>query len=249
LRISFEVTKTIDSTANAAKIEVYNLSQEPRTFAELDGVGVLLSVGYSGFNQNPVARGIFKGDILRIQHVKNGGDIVTTIESGDKIKAIANTNINVSFTSGTPIKRLIDVAAKEMGVSIGELQGIESKQFLRGYSSSGRAADQLSLLADMVDADWSIQDGVLQFVKRDKSLSQKILVFTPETGLIGSPNKKVDENGVTKIQFTCLIQSQLRPGAKVRVTSKFVSGDYKVTSVTHRGDTRGGNWYSEVEAQ
>jgi hypothetical protein len=249
LRFSFDVTKTLDATANAARIEVYNLSQDTRTFAESDDVEIILAAGYSGLNNQPIAKGIFRGDIVRIQTEKRGGDVITTIETGDAIKAIAQKNVNISLKEGTPVLTLVQQAALQLGVGIGELQGFDGQSFLRGYSGSGKASDQLSLIADRIEADWSIQDGVLQFVKRDSSLSGKILVFSPETGLIGSPNKKIDDQGKTNVQFTSLLQPDIKPGIRARVTSRFVNGDYKVTKVTHRGDTRSGNWYSEVEAE
>jgi len=35
----------------------------------------------------------------------------------------------------------------------------------------------------------------------------------------------------------------------VRVESLWVTGDYKITEVTHRGSFRGGDWYSQIKGK
>ena len=254
LRFSFEVTKTLEGTANAAKILVWNLSQETRTFIEKEAAGtkkfvVLLSCGYSGLDDVPTARGIFRGDILRVEHQKQSGDIITTIETADEIKAIANSTVNLSYKEGTSLSTILRAAASSLGVSVGEIQGLDGKQFLRGYSASGKASSQLDLIAEQANADWSIQDGVLQLIQRDKSLPGTVISLNSNTGLLGSPNKRQDDKGNTEIQFTTLLQPKLVPGARVQLDSRFVRGVYKIQKLTHKGDTRQGGWFSEVEAR
>jgi hypothetical protein len=249
LRVVFEVTKSIDSTANAAVIEVFNLSQLSRTLTEEKKVAVILNAGYTGENPLGIGKQVFFGDIVRSSTEKRGADLVTKIEAGDRIKSIGDSTINAAFKAGTPYTALLNECAKLLGVGLGEIQGVSGLQFLRGLSASGKVTDQLDLIASKANANWSIQDGVLQIIKKDSSNKESVVILNSESGLIGSPNKKTDDKNKTTIAFRCLMQPEIRPARRVRISSRFVTGDYKVTKVTHRGDTRSGDWFSEVEAE
>jgi len=250
LRVSFEVTRSVDATANSALIRVYNLSKATRIITEADGCQAILSVGYYGESTIGVSKGIFSGDIVRSTTEENGSDLITTLECGDKIRAMGKSTVSVAYKAGTPINALVIEAAKQLGVGVGEVQGIAGEQFLRGFSATGKATDQLDIIAKRLNADWSIQDGILQIIKKSDPNKESIVLLTSDTGLIGSPNKKTDDKGKTSISFKSLLQPEIRPARRVRVESRFIKGgDYKVTKVTHKGDTRSGDWFSEVEAE
>lgn len=248
LRFAFDVTKSNEPTANAAKIQIFNLSQDSRTFLETDGVQVLLSAGYSPSNENDQLRGVFRGDIIRLETVKKGGDLITTVECGDSIKTLSSAKVNLALKPGAKLRTLLNEVTTALGVQQGEIQGVDGEQFLRGFSANGKASEQLDLIADKAGAQWSIHDGVLQIIKPNGFLPENAVLTSPETGLIGSPNKKVDKNGSVNIQFRTLLNPELLPNRRVSVESRFVSGVYKVTKVTYRGDTRSGDWFCDVEA-
>jgi hypothetical protein len=250
LRVAFEVTRSIDATANAATIKVYNLSQASRLITESVGCAAILSIGYYGESSVGVAKGIFSGDIIRSTTEEGEAGLITTLEAGDKIRSMGTATVSVAYKSGTPINALVLEAAKQLGVGVGEVQGISGEQFLRGFSATGKATDQLDIIAKRLNADWSIQDGILQIIKKTNPNSESIVLLSSDTGLIGSPNKKTDDKGKTSVNFRCLMQPEIRPARKVRIESRYIKGgDYKITKVTHRGDTHGADWFSECEAE
>ncbi|WP_243466096.1 baseplate hub protein [Sodalis glossinidius] len=64
-------------------------------------------------------------------------------------------------------------------------------------------------------------------------------VLSQETGMVGSPEKT--DSG---LKITCLLNPTLRIGALVRVRSILPSfdGDYKITELTHTGDS----WFTTL---
>lgn len=252
-RIEFEITKSNDPTANSGKISIYNLSQESRTFMEQETNKdnpflIQLNAGYTGNSTAGESVGIYTGEILRAEHYKKGGDIVTALECSDSGSAIANSTVNVSYKAGTPLLTFLNAIAQQMNVEVGEIQNISGKQFLRPYAGSGKARNQLDFVAAQVGGEWSIQDGVLQIIQPEGSLEGNAILLTSETGLIGSPNKKQDDQGQTEVQFTALLQPLLKPDGLVRLESRFLEGDFKIKKLTHKGDTRSGPWFTECEA-
>ena len=87
-----------------------------------------------------------------------------------------------------------------------------------------------------------------------------LVTLNPQSGLIGSPTQTID--GLT---VNSLLNPNIRPGAAIHVETGLVNtasivtpltaqdymptldvdGRYKAYSVTHVGDTRGQEWYTE----
>lgn len=51
-----------------------------------------------------------------------------------------------------------------------------------------------------------------------------------------------------RVSFQSLLNGDLRPGYAVQLNARYVKGDFKIESVTHTGQTTGGQWTTDVEA-
>jgi hypothetical protein len=110
---------------------------------------------------------------------------------------------------------------------------------------NGQAADILDRMARSSGYEWSVQDGQLQFLEVGKALQRTAVSLTPDTGLLGSP--EVGEKGV--VTARSWLQPSIIPGRKVHIRSRQVNGFFRVLKLLHRGDTRGSEWYTEIEGQ
>lgn len=246
LRVAFDLEKTIDDTPNSAKISIYNLTDASRSYIQQKNSQILLAVGYQGVQPEPLYRLIFRGNITKVKTQNNVGDIITSIEAADGLLAYTGNTIDQSFAPGATVKQVFAALSKAMGLPLGEIQAIEAsnKQFTRGYSVSGLVRDELKRLTERTSTEWSIQDGSLTVFPKGSGSNVDIVNLTPETGLLGIPNK--GEDG--KIEFKTLLDARIKPGQVINLDSQNLKGLFYVTRVKHQGDSHDGPWMSECEA-
>lgn len=253
LRLQFTVKKSAKKEPNTAEISVFNLAQATRGRLQARGARVVLEAGY------PDTLGtIFSGDARTIDHVRTGAEWVTKIQCGDGERAYQFRNAALSFSAGA---RRADVVAAVID-SLGLLPGNAAAQvaanvtgstsrFLNGYSGVGNSARQLDNLLRPVDLTWSIQDGEIQVLTATGTRREIAVVLDKDTGLIGSPEHGApDKKGKPSVlKCRSLLQAVIKPGSRVLIKSLNTNGHYRVETVTHSGDTAGGDWYSSLEAR
>ncbi len=238
LRVKFEIEKTLEPVPNKAVITVYNLNADSRALTERPRLFLALSVGYGNIIED-----IFNGDISQPKSQLTGPDIITTFEVGDGEVAYQQSRVDITYTAGTSIKDAILGVARSFGQTIKDLSAVGPEKILNGLVLSGPSRQHLNQLTEKSGLEWSIQDGSIQVLKKGGVTNEEAVVLTPQTGLIGIPQKK--DQG---IELTSLLQTKLKPGRIVQVQSKFISGTFKCSRVTHKGDTHDKDWISVVEA-
>jgi hypothetical protein len=251
LDMTFSVAKTLDREPNTAEINVFNLSETSRRAVEEEtDQQVILSAGY---DQPDGVSDIFTGQLRKGSSVKRGPDIITTIEAADGEKRLREARINTSFAPGASLKTAVEAAANSLRVGIGNLaessasldfEGL-GRQFVEGVVLSGPTREELTGLLDSAGYEWTIQDGNLQLLQRGKGLIGTAIVLSPSTGLIDSPS--IDSEGV--LTARTLMIPNLFPGRRVQVESRFATGIYRITKSQYTGDTRGNEWYIDIEGK
>jgi hypothetical protein len=135
----------------------------------------------------------------------------------------------------------------------------------------GMAADYASDLAQTQMADWSIQNGKLQFTPKTGYRAGDVVEVNQDTGMIGAPEQT--EQGIT---VRTLLNPRFRVGNLIRLNAADISetvikgfgfpkyasdpvllpeindpdlggdGLYRVFVIEHKGDTRGMPWYTDL---
>ena len=246
-RISFEVEQDASGNANKAKIRVYNLSEDSRTFLEQKDMVIFLNVGYESIGLS----NLFFGDIDEkngIHVERNGPDIITTIEAGDAEKILREANIQIGLAQGATNIQIIDAAAKKLNVASSFKTNIKSITFQNGFSFSGQVKDLLNDMGRQAGFEWSIQNGELLILGPTETDKQEAVFISAETGLIGYPTKTQD-----KVIFNSLLNPKIRPGRAVRLESKIFLKDsganVKVEKCSFSGDSHEGTWQVKVEGK
>ena len=247
LRMSFNVTKTPDSSPNKSELKIWNLSEDSRSMLqEQDRLIVTIKAGYRDFSSQ-----IFFGDMRFASSVRDSADWVTAVQSGDGAKQYKSARINKSFAAGTLVTDALKAAAESLGVGNGNLSKViaaGSKRALREFSNgtvlTGKSTEQIDNLAKSMGLEWSVQDGQLQLLEPEQTTQDSAVVLSSGTGLIGSPT--AGSKGVVKARS--LLQPDIFPGRKIQIDSALIPNSFfKATKVKHTGDTWGSNWFTDME--
>lgn len=267
LRVQFEVTKTIYRTPNVASVKIYNLTPDNAKTLQDEFTDIAIVAGYE--KQEHL---LFQGNIRFSYLYRDGNDWVSEIEAGDGDKDFANTKVSFTLakdsTDAIAIEKIVGcMSSTEMGRVHGKNI---SKERIRGAVYCGNARDYLDKIARTNDAHWSIQDGKVVLIPVDSVLPGEAILISSETGLLGAP--EVNDKGIT---ITSMLDPRIVPNGKLWLMNNDVKlahmpplqtgqqrklkgpkktirldpdGVYKVFSVKHTGDTRGGSgspWKSE----
>ncbi len=240
LRISFTVEKSLTAEPNAGEINIYNLTRSNQSLLVSKVYNkAILMVGY----EEP--RVIYGGDIIKAVVIRDDLDYIVKLDLGDGQNDIVGARVNTTLKAGATDEDIAKEAVKAMkGSEEGVIDVPIKKGLPRGKVLVGNARDVLNKVAKNQKADWSIQDGEVIVLPKDKILSDNEgFVLSQDTGMIGSPKKTADG-----LEVDCLINPALVIGALVRIQSIDVSfnGDYKITSLIHEGDNYADEWCSKL---
>ena len=253
LRVQFQISRTAKSKPSPATIRVDNLSQESRA-AILRGTSLRLVAGYAG-----LAGQLFSGTIDEVRHQKTGPGWTTSLTASDGRQAWGRF-VSRSWTSGTPYKQLVQELAGLMGLAVPASALAMVKGGTRGPAAmSGFAHREMDLLMAALDLQWSVQDGALQVVPPAGSTVERAILLSPGTGLVGSPEviefkacRVTGDYGKRRtvkrpaIKAISLLQAGYYPGRRIKLESAEHKGEFRIDRADHRGDTHGGEFYTEL---
>lgn len=189
---------------------------------------------------------IFEGDSQTITHDHSGVDWLTTLDSGDSLTRMREGTIDRSYAPGTPvITTIVDVAHAMgllvLGTTLAALTAaIGPAIHVYGFHAQGAAWPILQeLLNVLVTAEfpftWSVQDGQLILLASNQTIPLPPLEVNAGTGMIGSPRRL--EAGAVEVDM--LLDPGCIPGRQVQLTSRDVTGLFRVDRVRMVGDTYG----------
>ena len=150
------------------------------------------------------------------------------------------------------------------GDDVGELESYKN-----GFSFYGQAKDALTEICNALGLSWNIQNNILNIILAGGTSTNRGLVFSPQSGLIGVPERitqaeyKSNKSNPKKKQkekakkeeprkkagwrINTLLVPSVNPADMVKVESKWITGWFRVEKVSHRGDYNGTNWGSTME--
>lgn len=259
LRVAFEITKSMRSYPNLAKIDLYNPNEDTVNYIRARDPLVLL---YAGYRDN--ARLIFKGRIRNLFVNKKGVDRIVIIYAGDGDRDWQRARYNKTLGGNVSLKdTVLDIFQSFISddVSVGPVEGLTTiADKLLGQTLSGSSKDIMDGLANDYGFEWSIQDGELTTQQLDAPLtSQTAVLINQTTGMVGSPT--ITEIGA---DATTLLNPDLLPGRAFRIEADSqdvalpnlqfrrlkrtaATGLYRAYEVMFIGDTRGPSWLAKVK--
>lgn len=273
LDVRFKVTRTLRSKPNTCELTIYNMAEQTRgAIAEAGDQVVQIKAGYEGLPEasdalaavdaalgtggedSAEAALIFRGDVREVQSTYEPPDWVTHVEGGDGERAIRTGRVNRSFAPGTKVATIMREMATNLKADLGNAAkaalaapSLEQagQEFVNGVTVSGSAYREMEAMMRSAGKELSIQNGTVQILDRGQPLRDVSVVLDVDTGLIGSPT--VSDKGI--VSFRALLNPDIIPGRQIELTSRSLSGRFRALRVDYSGDTRGQDWYVDVEAK
>jgi hypothetical protein len=246
LRIAFSVQKDIQKEPNRATIKVYNLAETTRHRLQRGNAQFLRL--RAGFEQ--VVEDVFLGDITRVQSYREETEWVTEFSAGDGVKAHREKRNKLSRRN-VEHAELLENLVDEMGKGKGNLVAAVKKlreagqlpAMIKKWADAGSLTDQLEQVSKEMGLQFTIQDNAPAFVKLGAIVDPTVVVLSPGSGLLGSP--ELTKKGYVKAK--ALIQQRLVPGRGVKIDSAQLRGLYQIHKTKYEGDSRGDPWHADLE--
>lgn len=256
LKIKFTIDKDLTVQTNKSIVEIYNLAPATRAKLEEDDLVCILEAGY-----NDNIKRIFIGAITYVTNVTNNADVVTRLELSDGQISVRDTIVSLGYGTNVSAEKVIADISSAMGLAYTIADDVEFENYLNGFSFVGLGRDALNKVTDGSNAEWSIQNNVLQIITYGGSTNRQALKFSAESGLIGSPERiirakkkpakkqkkhpKYEKKAGWRIKT--LLAPTANPGDLVYVDSLTITGWFTIETMKHEGDNFGSDWVTEME--
>jgi hypothetical protein len=263
LRVEFAIERDLTQETNKSNVRISNLAPQTAKELEADDVIALLEAGYA---EDIGLRRIFVGAVTAATTTWEDAGTVTSLELSDGQIPLRDTVLALSYAPGVLGRKIFDDIAGQMGLSSYIAPDAVFASYPNGYSYIGKASPCLDKICRAAGLVWSIQNNILTVILAGGSTGIRALVFSADSGLIGSPERivkgvrrpdkeaqkkrKVKKDKTEKRagwKITALLAPTVNPGDLVRIESPTVTGWFRVESLRHTGDSRGQEWYSELE--
>lgn len=267
LKIEASISRSLSVTGqggDTTQIKIYNLSPASKKY--LQGPNAVVQL-YAGYESDAELALLYSGYIIKQSTTKQGQDKITTLNCVDASVPKAAAKAEVSLPPGTQTKDAIRALASGIpGLSIGYINADSVSQpvLTRGFSYSGGAWEGLNLLCRNNGLWCLVENGTINVapVKLNdrspevSSYKAKAVVITPQ--LIKGSIEPMDDNSLssptegskTAIRVNTFLDARLTVDGFMRIQgTEEYDGDYRITSVTHSLDSRGGAWDTTVESE
>lgn len=241
LKCVFSISKKDAQSPNEARFVLFNISKQNSEMLKKSFEKITVSAGYP--NNFGI---IFSGNVKSYTFGRDRTELYLDIKAGDGDKAYNYSVISKSLAAGATPDNIVQELSNAMGVPVGFKSELDNRALPRGKVMYGRPQEFMREQSDGQGCTWSIQDGEILMLKRTAVKEGEAVLLTPKTGLIGVPTQT--DVGVTG---KCLLNPKLQIGAAVKLESEYtesLNGEYRLIKVTHKGDTRGNDWYTEFTA-
>ncbi|SDI16208.1 hypothetical protein SAMN05192534_12375 [Alteribacillus persepolensis] len=240
----FDVEYTDEPKKNHAEVTFYNLSSD-RINRISRGDPLIINAGY----ENDVGS-CFVGVVYEADTTKEGVDRETTVKAVDGTDQRDKLRVNKTYKEGTRASQIITDLCNIVGLSVGALNLPNDVQYRQGKHEAGTILYRLRLLAEDCGAKFNINKGLAYF--RPPGEGDEVrFIFSPERGLVGSPEPFVEEdedgNEIKGYNVKALLNHRVQADSIIEIKSKNVNGSFRVRKANHSGQTDGDEWYTEME--
>jgi len=274
LKVTFNITNTLLGDASLATFQIFNINTETEAILSDNTCVLEFYAGYYSDDEN-TWNVLFKGEVTNCYEIRQQTERVWQVWARDSFSLLTYTNVTIpSIVNPIPVKTILEkLIASAPGLKGKPLYIDNSDKKLLAlededdYSPTGNYTQEFNDLLLKHGIGWQVQqDEIIIFDQKEtdpSSLEGDAITISRETGLLSVP--MVDYTGVN---FTHLLNGKLRPSkiidvapntARYKLGNEFyverydikqwrANGRFRVFETTHRGDTRGDKWETEVIA-
>jgi hypothetical protein len=271
MQIEFNVTQASpqENYPQDAAIRVWNLADSTSKSIMQEYQGVILQAGYEQGDYGM----IFQGTIKQIRRGRmNAKDAFLDIFAADGDMArYGFASVVLPHWTTKDVWKVIHGAASQYGggVDLGRSELPKTldvgPEGLRGKTMYGLTYMLANKDARRTDSVWTIENGKLVFHPLDGYLKGSVIELNSNTGLVNVPEQTIEG-----LKAICLLNPNIKCGQLVHINQSDVNvtnvkepgyprftdrpiyaatdsdGLYYVVQVEHEGDTRGHDWYTNL---
>lgn len=256
LRISFLVQHEFGGFVSYAEISVYNLKTETEEKIFEKFRSVTLQAGW------PELFGtIFKGQIINYERLPatDTGTRGLRLFCRSTAEALTFNYVNQTFSASTEIIEIIRTVAAALGnpvVFSGDFSNIPKRS--RGSVLKGAPKKLMDRMAEWFGFTWTIENSITKILRNGAQAEGDMYVFTPQTGMIGSPvigdgevSVRVALNPAVQLGRSVQIKSTAPEFAfsgayYVNIPRSIGEGIFQVRRINHVGDSFSAVWESQL---
>ncbi|QPR69577.1 hypothetical protein I6G82_08320 [Lysinibacillus macroides] len=253
LTVKFSVPFGDNEKVDTIDIQVYNLKDDTIN-AIATNQAAILSAGY--VDDNGV---IFSGTLKKKETKWEGLDKITTFKCIDSSLDYTKTVIKRTYGRNTPASLILRELARDAGLAIGDIDLPVDFIYRSGKALNGKIKFLVSEIAKDCEAKLHINKG--RIYVRDRVKGDNLgLDISKETGLIDEPEEieeetkdekgstlKNDKKKIKGYKIKVLLNHRITTDVIIKLTSRKVSGVFRVAKGEHKGDTSGQEYYTECE--
>jgi hypothetical protein len=204
---------------------------------------------------------IFDGKVIYpSRHKENNTDYILTLACIDGDQPLHFNYIAKSVNRGLNQRRIVETACNEGKVKMPITKvsdGLSEQVLPRGKVFFGKPTDYIDNVCRGNNAIYYVEDGAVNVYKLTDVAKDEALVISPETGLIGTPSQTTDG-----VKFTILLNPSIHIETRIKIANSEINEQtqlpgqaqrplddewiYQCIELTHRGDTRGNTWYTDI---
>lgn len=249
-RISVRVTLDNDNTQDTGSVAIYNLAPgtEDQIFERAKSIKVLggyrgrIGTLFEGATQRVQRRRVTTAGVTRMT-VIDLGNLTRAGSPVDGVAALGGVTAR-SYAGPQNVRAIARDLAADAGLAVGPLDAIPAAATATNWAWSGAASDALTALVGAVGCGWYEDGGQLR-VRRRGSPAQPdrgIWLLSPQTGLVGAPTP-TDEGAQCRV----LLNPGIARGARVRLASDTLEGEFTTVTVRHSADNWEGRFVTDLE--
>lgn len=234
IEIDFDIPFSTNKEPDISEIDLYNLSESTINQIRDEGY-IYVNAGYRDL-QN--IGNLLVGKIEDVTSTWEGTEKITKILASDGAKDMRNVEIEKTYAENTTSKDIMTDLSNLLGYNIIAINPVENKIYKRGKAIKGKAYDILKELATDTKSKMFIDKNSI--VIRDDEVGENVgFTLNKRSGLIGSPEKEVDESDGKQTVYwriKALLNSKFKTDAIINIESEYVKGQFRIVEGRHTGD-------------
>lgn len=255
-QISFTIKKDNNKEPNSADISIYNLDDNLVNYIANNIENYLVIILEAGWEPNEI-KTVFKGTVSKIIDKWKGETRNTTLKCSDGAMNVKEAVTSRTYPQSVSYKKVFTDLAADLGTPIGRIEVLpDVPNFTGSPAFLGGTSNQISNLADSINHSYSIQDGSIYILPKNKRLPQQSAYLSEETGLKEGPDplsqsekkSKKNKTPANGISLECQLDGAIIPESTIYVKARNYDGAFRVTKVTHKGSYEESEWTTSVEA-
>lgn len=253
LTIKFSVPFGDDEKVDTIDIQVFNLKDDTINAISTNQMAVL-SAGY--IDDNGV---IFNGTLKKKETKWEGLDKITTFKCIDSTEDYTKSVFKKTYGRNTKASLILRELAQAAGLAIGDIDLPVDFVYRSGKMLNGKIKTLVAEIAKDCEAKLHINKG--RMYVRDRVKGDNLgLDISKETGLIDEPEEIEEEvkddksskstnpkKQIKGYKIKMLLNHKVTTDVIIKLTSKKISGVFRVSKGEHKGDTSGQEYYTECE--